>query len=359
MIDSTMADLAAALRADGATAGAAMQQLWTQVQAAAAAGGPDAPAAADAALAGLAGLFEGLPPGRGSRLAVLAGAVVEAGADPRPAVAPVVDGWLAAAALATEFAERWKAAVRLAPPEPTDDPENFATVLDRLLRDGATDEADAAAARTATAAWFMLGQWTMALTTFLQRAAVRTDLPRREEIEDALEALQDVRYDLDYLVDLLRVLDDEEIVVVHRTSGRGWRLRIGGIGDNFQLHTLVAAALLSPVDDTLLPGNPPRPVEVAAATDGPLRPDGGMNARFHLVDGEGQWIWLEGVPADIPVVDGDRLVLLDPLPEPRTWEAGRQFVQMVPTVRVLGELSRDEAALKIFSVPEVTTPRQG
>ena len=120
---------------------------------------------------------------------------------------------------------------------------------------------------------------------------------------------------------------------------------------------LCAAALLSPVDDTLLPGNPPRPEEVAAATDGPLRPEGGMNARFHLVDGEGHWIWLEGVPADIPVVDGDRLVVLDPLPEPRTWDAGRQFAQMVPTVRVLGALTAQEAALKIVSVPAVSTPQ--
>lgn len=359
MIDGSTADLKAALTADGATAGAAMQRLWQQVRAATAAGGPDATAAADAALTSIAGLFDGLPPGRGSRLAVLAGAVVEAGADPLPAVAPVVDGWLAAAGLATDFAARWKAAVGLAPPEPTDDPANFETVLGRLLRDGARDEQDAAAARTATAAWFMLGQWTMALTTFLQRAAVRTGLPRREEIEDALEGLQDVRYDLDYLVDLLRVLDDAEIVVLHRPSGRGWRLLVGGIGDNFQLHTLVAAALLSPVDDTLLPGNPPREAEVAAATDGPLRPEGGMNARFHLVDGEGHWIWLEGVPADIPVVGGDRLVVLDPLPEPRSWEAGRQFVQMVPTVRVLRELDRDEAALKIFSVPAQASPRHG
>jgi hypothetical protein len=355
MIDSAMADLAAALRADGAAAGAAMQQVWQQVQASA--GGPGGAAVADAALTGLSGLFDGLPPGRGSRLAVLAGAVVEAGADPRPAVAPVVDGWLAAAVLATDFAARWKAAVGLAPPEPTDDPANFETVLGRLLRDDDGVE-DLAAARTATAAWFMLGQWTMALTTFLQRAAVRTDLPRRDEVEETLVGLQDVRYDLDYLVDLLRVLDDEEIVVVHRPSGRGWRLVVGGVGDNFQLHTLLAGALLSPVDDTLLPGAPPRPEEVAAATDGPLRPQGGMNARFHLVDGEGQWIWLEGVPADIPVVDGDRLVVLDPLPEPRTWEAGRQFDQMVPTVRVVRPLTTDEAALKIFSVPAVSTPPQ-
>lgn len=346
VIDRVLGELESALHADGAAAGRAMQAVWQQV------GAADA-AAATRALERIGSLFDGLPPGRGSRLAVLAGALVERGADPAPAVAAVVDGWLEAAEAATEFARRWRLAVRLAPPEPVDDPATFEAVVTRLAGGEPADDG----LRRLAAAWFMLGQWTMALTTFLQRAAVRTDLPRREEVEDAVEALQDVRYDLDWLVDLLRVLDDEEILVLHRPSGRGWALTVGGIGDNFQLHTLLAATLLSMTDDRLLPGMPPPAAEVAAATDGPLRPDGGMQARFHLVDGEGHWIWNEGVPADIPVVDGARVVLLDPLAEARTWEAGRQFAQMVPTVRLVRVLDRDEAALRIVSVPTIATPQ--
>ena len=158
---------------------------------------------------------------------------------PAPAVLAVVDGWLEAAEDAAGFARRWRVAVRRAPPEPVDDPAAFGAAVARLAGDGPADDE----LRRLAAAWFMLGRWTMALTTFLQRSAVRTTLPRREEVEDAVESLQDVRYDLDWLVDLLRVLDDEQIVVLHRPSGRGWALTVGGIGDNFQLHTLLAATL--------------------------------------------------------------------------------------------------------------------
>jgi len=42
------------------------------------------------------------------------------------------------------------------------------------------------------------------------------------------------------LIDLLAVRDAEELLVLHPGQGRGYRVRAGGIGDNFQLHTLLA-----------------------------------------------------------------------------------------------------------------------
>ncbi|MBI4939729.1 MAG: hypothetical protein HY830_03160, partial [Actinobacteria bacterium] len=109
MIDRVLGELESALRADGAAAGRAMQAVWQQV------GSADA-AAATRALERIGCLFDGLPPGRGSRLALLAGALVERGADPAPAVPAGVDGWLEAAEAATAVARRWRRAVRRAPP---------------------------------------------------------------------------------------------------------------------------------------------------------------------------------------------------------------------------------------------------
>ncbi|GAA2488272.1 hypothetical protein GCM10023100_08590 [Actinocorallia cavernae] len=60
---------------------------------------------------------------------------------------------------------------------------------------------------------------------------------------------------------------------------------------------------------------------------------------FNLVSPTGEWVWNEGTPADIPVVDGARLLVLDPPPYQRSWPAGRFFPHMSGDLvleRVLG-----------------------
>ncbi|MFJ8372314.1 hypothetical protein ACIQ9I_12065 [Streptomyces sp. NPDC094461] len=42
------------------------------------------------------------------------------------------------------------------------------------------------------------------------------------------------RHDLTCLAYALAVLDDEPLVVLHKPTGTGFEVRIGGIGDNFQ-----------------------------------------------------------------------------------------------------------------------------
>jgi hypothetical protein len=61
-----------------------------------------------------------------------------------------------------------------------------------------------------------------------------------------------------------------------------------------------------------------------------------------MADAYGDVIWPEGRPAGIPALEGTRVVLLDPLPAPRSWDAGRAYPQMRPSVTVqemLNELS--------------------
>jgi hypothetical protein len=77
-------------------------------------------------------------------------------------------------------------------------------------------------------------------------------------------------------------------------------MTISGIGDNFQLHTLLAATLIGDPARGLIPGTPPHPAWFAAATDGEMAPPGGIRGQFNLVDATGEWIWNEGRPADIP-----------------------------------------------------------
>ena len=140
---------------------------------------------------------------------------------------------------------------------------------------------------------------------------------------------------------MLRVLDDEPLLVLHPGTRRGYRVRCGGIADNFQLHTLLAGALIGAPDQGWLPGERPDPRVLAAARDQPVAPDARIaQGSFNLwawrgwrpdgtfpevPQGTEFWIWNEGMPADIPLFDGVRVVLLGPQPYPRSWNADRCF----------------------------------
>ena len=147
-----------------------------------------------------------------------------------------------------------------------------------------------------------------------------------------------------WLYGLLLVLDDEPLTVLHRPTGRGFRVVISGIGDNFQLHTLLAARLTGDEVRGFLPGERPSAAEIAAATGGPdLTPAGRIRGQFNLVDAFGDWIWGEGRPADIPRLDGERVVVLDPPSYARSWNAGRVYPLMRPSLEVKRVLAADEA----------------
>lgn len=136
----------------------------------------------------------------------------------------------------------------------------------------------------------------------------------------------------------------DPLTVLHRPTGRGYRVVISGIGDNFQLHTLLAARLIGDEARGFLPGERPSAVEIAAATDGPdLTPADGITGVFNLVDRFGDWIWNEGRPADIPRLEGERVVVLDPPPYLRSWNAGRVYPLMRPSLEVQRVLAAGEA----------------
>jgi hypothetical protein len=197
--------------------------------------------------------------------------------------------------------------------------------------------------RRLVAAWWVGQDWVQPVLFLCQRADVRRTLPQRDRLRAAAEALeQEFSGVAPWLVGLLRVLDDEKLAVLHRQTGRGFWVTIGGVGDNFQLHTLLAARLLAPAKrglffraKGLVPGTGPT-AAMAAAADGtgdPM-PTGGISGQFNLVDAHGAWIWNEGRPDEIPIVDGHRVVVLDPPPYQRSWNAGRAYPLMVPSVLV-------------------------
>ena len=141
---------------------------------------------------------------------------------------------------------------------------------------------------------------------------------------------------------LTLVLDDEPLIVLDPGSGRGFQLTMSGIGDNFQLHTLLADRLAARV-----PGlEPPERQCVAAATDAPPALPGGaiIQRRCRLFDGNGSHVFPEGRPADIQPLDGALVLVLHPPLGRFTWSGGRTYERMRPALTLDRELGPAETA---------------
>jgi hypothetical protein len=109
---------------------------------------------------------------------------------------------------------------------------------------------------------------------------------------------------------------------------------MSGIGDNFQLRTLLADRLIGDPARGLLTSEPPAPARVAAATTAPpQRPlNDPIQRRFRLFDGTGASIYPEGQPAGIPLLDGVRVIVLPPPPGSYGWACGRTHEHLVPAL---------------------------
>ncbi|MFD3414887.1 hypothetical protein [Streptomyces cyaneofuscatus] len=259
----------------------------------------------------LAAVLEQVPPGPRAVVAVLVGACVERGADAERCAPGVRAGLRAALEAAAAFADAWAATGGGAFPVP-DDGEPGEEVVERTGFDAAVG-------------WWTLPQWEMAAVALLNHRAVRAGAGGdRDELLRLLTAVEQASgRQFRSLGHALRVLDDEPLVALHRTSGTGYALRFFGIGDNFQLHTLLADALIG---GGHVEGHAPSPHEVAVCRETPGQVD--TVGSFDLTAPDGGRLWNEGAPADIPVVDGVRLLVLDEPSYRRSWPAGRFFPGM-------------------------------
>ncbi|MFJ3305138.1 hypothetical protein ACIPSA_18845 [Streptomyces sp. NPDC086549] len=260
----------------------------------------------------LAALLPEVPPGPRGTVAVIVGACVERGADAVPCAPHVFAELAETLAAAGEFCERWEETGGGEFPDPDGD-EPDPSLFERVGPEAAL-------------AWLTLPQWEMASVAMLNHAAVRTALDGalRDRLLRAARTVEEASgHDFKCLTYALLVLDDEPLIVLHRPTGTGYAMRMGGIGDNFQLHTLLADVLAG---GGRIPGRAPSAQEAAVCRDQPGQVH--TTGSFNLVTPAGEWVWNEGTPSDIPVVDGVRLLVLDPPPYERSWPAGRFFPNM-------------------------------
>jgi hypothetical protein len=282
-----------------------------------------------------------------SALAVLTGAFVEWGGSPRALAADTPAWAVQAMKRRVWFSGAWRRFGNGQPEPDIREPDRLNDLTGMFQQIAADNGLDELACRLVACSWYDAPKWINLLITALGHREFRDACPLRAEIADYGRQLTDVVPRAHWLPGLALVLDDEPVVAIDQVTGNGYRLTMSGVGDNYQLHTLLADRLIGDPGQGLLAGERPEAAWVAAATDGPPIPfdyDQLVHRRFVLFDGTGAYIRPEGKPNDIAVVDGVRLIALHPTTSKRSWDGGRVYQGMVPTFTLDIILSPAESA---------------
>ncbi|MBW8485131.1 hypothetical protein [Actinomadura parmotrematis] len=267
------------------------------------------------------------PPNLGSILAVIAGAWVENGAASFPADEAVIARTVANADVCVAFAGAWRGATGEPLPHPSNDQpsQRIVDLLSRALPDPVG----------AMMAWFAMDRYALAARTMLATAPrVRAGVTDRDDKARRLGAVSEHFENVPFAATLLRVLDGERLLVLDRKSGNGWTVTFGGVSDNFQLHMLLAGALAGRPGG--MPGERVDRDVVAYFTD--TEPPGKVitTSPWFLYDAHGRRVYNEAAPADVPAVNGTRVLVLDEPRYPHSFPACRMHPMMTASLTVDG-----------------------
>lgn len=285
------------------------------------------------------------PQGVFARLALTAGAFVEWGGSPVPLAENAPACALLTLQLRAAFSELWPV-VGVGRPEPDpDQPPPMNELIGMFVAKAAEFRLTHQQAADLAVSWFDAPHWVNLMITVMARREFRDAANLLSDIGEVAVSLADRVRRAHWLPGLAQVLDDEPAVAIDHATGRGFRLTMSGVGDNYQLHTLLAHRLIGDPARGLLAGNPPAPAWVAAATSAPqqLPPGDAIQRRFRLYDATGAYIYPEGRPADIAVVDGVRVIVLHPPLGNYRWTGGRTYEHMVPALTLDQIMTPDEA----------------
>jgi hypothetical protein len=283
---------------------------------------------AEGALKSLCRHFDLDDPERGAFLALVCGVLVERGADPAVITEPLINRLSsllkAAGELATAAEARLPAIV-----ETSDSSDPF-----EIAR-GEVEETMPEQA----IAWSALDRfWHPAIAVFSRSTAARE---AAQSLRDSAGKISQYHAAGHWISLILTVLDQEPILVIEPETSLGIVGRISGIVDNFQLNTLLMDAF--PQASADLPRRVSRDAADVARGEGPQQTEESLTSVWNLyhwqairadrtlpsadqMDSSDEfWIWNEGVPADIALFEGYRVVLLGPPSYPRSWQSQRMF----------------------------------
>lgn len=286
----------------------------------------------------LLGVLDESPTGPACFLSVVCGALLEQGAMPG-CLGAIVHRLLGellppAAFLVRECRKREEA---IPPPDrtmTTEEEDAHYELADQ--RQARLFEEVSAANPLAREAWDNLGAFWPACVAVYSR-----DVPARVKAREFLplvHVLEERHEGGHWLSKLLPVLDNEPVIVIDPAREVGISVRMSGVADNFQLHTLLMSTFPRRWYERRRVSNPA--VAVAMGL-GPQQSNETITGRWNLyqpralgADGRiasnqmqdpRHWIWGEGTPSDISQVDGHRVVLLGPASYVRFWPSVRLF----------------------------------
>lgn len=289
------------------------------------------------------------PPMRAAYVALTCGALVESGAHPYIAVHAIITRLGDILGEATLFAQ---ACLDMALSQNDDTADPVSKYGEEVAR-------SMGAKAAAYAAMDMLCRPAVAMISRSKRA-------RRAANDEGRMASRIRRFPahnmmIDWMRELLDVLDEETITIIHPRFWRGYRVTISGIAGNHQLMTLVEAAIIG---DGFLPGTPPDERVLAAAIQQiPEAHPYQLNYHFStwqgltedgaLSDDLATWIWGEGIPAQIPShPSAGRVILLGDPPYQRTYAVNAPFQGMIAELDLIHKLSDAEITYVINQLLE-------
>lgn len=292
------------------------------------------------ALEALGPIFSGhhAGPGIEADLTVVAGALVEMGTQPGTTGIEVLRLLRETGRAAGMFLHAWDKVGDGPPPDPDQVTAADETRVATVLGDSAP---------VATLCWWTARRYGLSAKTMLSSAQVRATVREDTEMHGDLLAiaaqLSAHLAEFGEVAALLRMDEVSSALVLDRSSRRGFRVRFEGIADNFQLHTLLADALIGEEGQGLA-GQRPDPRWVAAFRDSDPDPQAKIvHGWWNLVGADGTWVWNEGVPSDIPLLQGERVLILEEQTYPRSWNAGRIYPLVEGSLWVVEELPAEQA----------------
>lgn len=214
-----------------------------------------------------------------------------------------------------------------------------------------------------TAAWDLLRSKCMAATACLARSPELREKARESgRLLKAADPLIDYVEEVTAFSRVLLIVHDEPLLVIHPEMRRGWRFVMRDLSTTTELYVLLLDAIIGDPKKGQLPGKRPNPKAVTTVKDPDNAPKNTalLDVPFHTVAWTGllpdgtlpdptseqveheNWVWLEGVPGQIPPFERERVILLQGPVMKRNVEVPVPYDALFPSLKPKGKLSRAE-----------------
>ncbi len=290
---------------------------------------------------------------RASMVSVICGSMVDSGCDPSVVAQPMAIGLAKALKTALPIAQKLEAKLRpklIALDDPDKDPQRIASAIHQL----SVRMPEAAAGFKALDRFFI-----PAISVYSKDIAGReVALPK---IWDNASLIEPWHSGVHRLMKVLSVLEKEPLVMIDVAHRKGFVGHFGGVVTNSQMLILLMDTFAH--QDVFYKPLVSHDLVQCAKGEGPCKVEDSVNGAWNVYSYQALssieklpdpkdlkankfWIWNEKTPADVPVVDGHRIILIGPPSFPRNWKFTRDFKHLKAGIVVDSDLSKSE--LKIW-----------